>query len=239
MTDVAETNQSGTNRRVKVIIASVAIIVALLIAAFIAAPRIYSSVMGTDAPGAPTLSQNDTGEPVEPADISGSWAVTDGFAGYRVDEVLRGENVTVVGRTEQFSGEFTLDDQSVTAGSVSVDVASIETDSGNRDNYFRSQAMQADQYPTAEFVLTEPISLPDGPITGEPIQITAAGEMTIRDVTQPVTADLEVVFEGSGVRVVGSIPVTFTDFGVEAPSLGFVEVEDQGAIELDLTLERA
>lgn len=120
-----------------------------------------------------------------------------------------------------------------------MDVASIETDSGNRDNYFRSQAMQADQYPTAEFVLTEPISIPDGPITGEPIPITAAGEMTIRDVTQPVTADLEVVFEGSGVRVVGSIPVTFTDFGVEAPSLGFVEVEDQGAIELDLTLERA
>lgn len=236
---MVKTNQSGSNRRAKVIIVSAAIIVALLIAAFIAAPRIYSSVMGTDAPDAPALSQNDSGEAVDPAGISGSWAVTDGFAGYRVEEVLRGENVTVVGRTEQVSGEFTLDEQSVTAGSVSVDVASIETESGNRDNYFRSQAMQADQFPTAEFQLTEPISLPDAAVTGEPIQVTAVGEMTIRDVTQTVTADLEVVFEGNGVRVVGSIPVTFTDFGVEAPSLGFVEVEDQGAIELDLTLERA
>jgi hypothetical protein len=31
--------------------------------------------------------------------------------------------------------------------------------------------------------------------------------------------------------VSGSIPVTFSDYGVEAPSLGFVSVQDKGTVE--------
>jgi hypothetical protein len=39
------------------------------------------------------------------------------------------------------------------------------------------------------------------------------------------------------VQVIGSVPVTFADFGVEAPSLGFVTVEDEGSIEFSLQLQ--
>ena len=52
--------------------------------------------------------------------------------------------------------------------------------------------------------------------------------------TNPVT--LDAVLTGHGGQVTGSIPITFSDFGVLAPSLGFVTVESAGSIEFLLNL---
>ena len=94
-----------------------------------------------------------------PADeLTGDWAIGAGStAGYRLDEVLNGTDVTVVGSTDQVSGTVTVDGEAVTAATVTVDVASIATDSGNRDQYFRTVALETEQFPTATFTLTEPI----------------------------------------------------------------------------------
>jgi hypothetical protein len=46
------------------------------------------------------------------------------------------------------------------------------------------------------------------------------------------------VLTATGGQVSGSIPITFEDYGVEAPSLGFVEVEDQGFVEFLLNVEQ-
>jgi hypothetical protein len=51
--------------------------------------------------------------------------------------------------------------------------------------------------------------------------------------------ELEAVFDGEGGQVAGSIPITFADFGVEAPNLGFVSVEPDGFVEFSLTIARA
>jgi hypothetical protein len=66
-------------------------------------------------------------------------------------------------------------------------------------------------------------------------------------VTVPVTGDLTAQrsrcgssWPSSGRRPVcrrlRSIPLTFADFGIEAPDLGFVSVEDQGSVEFLLRL---
>ena len=47
------------------------------------------------------------------------------------------------------------------------------------------------------------------------------------------------VVETDGVQVVGSVPITFSDFDVEAPSLGFVTVDDAGSVEFGLDLVRS
>ncbi|HEY0125653.1 MAG TPA: YceI family protein, partial [Blastococcus sp.] len=54
--------------------------------------------------------------------------------------------------------------------------------------------------------------------------------------TRQVQVDLSVVRTPEGVDISGSIPVTFADYGIEAPDLGFVRVEDEGAIEFLLRL---
>ena len=62
-------------------------------------------------------------------------------------------------------------------------------------------------------------------------------EATLRGRTDhPVQAEISVVRTGAGVDVSGSVPVTFGDYGIDAPNLGFVRVDDQGAVEFFLRL---
>ena len=205
-------------------------VVALGVVAVVVGPGLYADWGNSRADAAPTLEASATGEPVQATD--GTWTVTDGsFAGYRLEEVLRGQDVTVTGRTEQVTGTVTVEDGRLTAGEIEVDMASIATDQPPRDSYFRDQAVQVRNFPTATFTLTEPADLGDG---ATDVQLT--GDLTIRDVTQQVTVDAQVAASGDTVQVVGSVPVTFADFGIEAPSLGFVTVEDTGAVEFDLRL---
>jgi polyisoprenoid-binding protein YceI len=118
-----------------------------------------------------------------------------------------------------------------------VDVASIATDEPNRDDYFRNDAMKASQNPTATFVLTSPIPAPaDGSTSRQ--TASATGELTLAGVTRPVTAEITVGLDGDSVKLAGSIPITFEDFGVTAPNLGFVSVEPTGDVEFLVVLTK-
>ncbi|GAA1509921.1 polyisoprenoid-binding protein YceI [Agromyces terreus] len=232
-------------KRTKIITASiVAGVLVLGATAAIAGPIIYRDLIVGPAADAPTVTvtpnpEAGTGD-AEASDPTGEWTVADGsFAGYRVDEVLNGTDVTVVGRTDQVTGEITVDGLTLTDAAFEVDVASIATDSANRDDYFRTSAMNAAEHPTANFVLTEPVTVDEAPAVGEVQTVQATGDLTLAGVTQSVTVDLQAVLNGDTGQVAGSIPITFADFGVEAPNLGFVSVEPDGFVELSLELERA
>jgi polyisoprenoid-binding protein YceI len=233
-------------QRTKIITASiVAGVVVLGATAAIAGPIVYRDVIVGEAEAAPSLTaspdtQADASAGAAAEDLSGEWSVESGsYAGYRVDEVLNGTDVTVVGRTEQVTGTLQVDGLSLTAAEITVDVASIETDSGNRDDYFRDTAVRVDEHPTATFVLTDAVIADTEPVVGEVQTVQATGELTLAGVTQTVTVELQAVLNGDTGEVAGSIPVTFADFGVEAPNLGFVSVEPAGFIEFSLQLARA
>jgi polyisoprenoid-binding protein YceI len=216
------------------------VVVLGVVAAFVG-PRIYAGMMEGSADAAPTVSAPTSESTIEDtSDLSGSWTVADGsYAGYRVDEVLNGADVTVTGRTDQVTGDLTTDGLTLTEASITVDVASIATDSSNRDDYFRNNALQTNAYPEAAFVLTEPLTTTGAPVSGESQIVQVTGELTIHGVTQTVTAEMEAVLSGDGGQIAGSIPITFADFDVEAPSLGFVSVVPEGFIEFLLVVEPA
>lgn len=233
-------------KRTKIITASiVAGALVLGATAAIAGPIVYRDLIVGEADAAPTVTaapsaSSGSDASGEASDLSGAWAVTDGsFAGYRVDEVLNGTDVTVTGRTSDVTGALTVDGLTLTDASFEVDVASIETDSGNRDEYFRSTAMRVDEFPTATFVLTEPITVAAAPAVGEVQTVQATGELTLAGVTKTVAVELQAVLNGETGQVAGSIPITFADFGVEAPNLGFVSVEPDGFVEFSLEIARA
>jgi polyisoprenoid-binding protein YceI len=170
------------------------------------------------------------------AELDGGWTVgSDSLAGYRVDEVLNGQNVTVVGRTDDVSGTVQVTDGQVTDGRIEVDMTTVRTDSGSRDGQFQGMIMDTARFPTSTFTLTEP--LPLGPLeAGDRATATVRGDLTIRDVTRDLAATVTVQRDGDAVQVAGSIPITFSDFDVEAPDLGFVKVEDAGEVEFFLVL---
>ena len=208
-------------------------IVAVLALGLGIGPLLYAATQ-EDAAAAPTVqAQPSDVELVD--DTDGTWTVTTGSsAGYRVDEVLNGADVTVAGTTGQVSGSVVIADGDLSTGEVTVDVASINTDSGQRDSYFRDNVMDVGTHPTATFTIRGPVDLPE--LSGTPVTVPVTGDLTLRGQTRQVQADLAVVRTAEGVDVSGAIPVVFSDFGISAPDLGFVRVEDRGQIEFLLKL---
>lgn len=171
---------------------------------------------------------------------AGEWVAGAGsYAGYRVDEVLNGVDVTVTGRTEDVTGTVSTSDTAVTAATFEVDVASITTDQPNRDSYFRSNAINTSQFPTATFTLATPIEAAADLALGAQTEVDAAGTLTMNGVSREVTLRVAVAPTANAVTVAGQIPITFADFGVTAPNLGFVSVEDSGFVEFSLVLQPA
>ncbi|MEM9040664.1 MAG: YceI family protein [Actinomycetota bacterium] len=174
--------------------------------------------------------------------VDGVWTPSDASEfGYRVDEVLSGVNVTAVGRSNEIAGELSIDG-TVADIDVTVQVADIRSDNGSRDGQFRGRIMNADEFPTARFVTTEPIDFGELPAAGEQVTVSATGDLTLRGVTRAVTfdvtAEIAATADGDRIGVLGSIPVVFDDFGIPEPSVGSISVEDNGLIEFVLVFER-
>lgn len=208
---------------------------ALLVLGLVAGPLVYAA-LEDDAPPAQTVEAQPDGATLS-VETDGTWTVAPGStAGYRVDEVLNGADVTVAGTTDQVGGSVVVQDGVLASAEVTVDVASIATDNGRRDAYFRDSVMDVGQHPTTTFTITQPVDLPE--LTGTPVTVPVTGELTVTGTTREVEAELSAVRTPEGVDVSGSIPVTFADHGIEPPDLGFVRVEDAGAVEFLLRLER-
>ncbi len=173
-------------------------------------------------------------------DFDGDWVPTSASEfGYRVEEVLAGVNTTAVGRSNEIEGLLTIEGTTATVVDITVQVENITSDDPRRDSQFRGRIMNADEFPTAEFRITEPIDFGRIPVGDEQITATATGELTLRGVTNPVTFDVTAQTTGGRIGVLGSIPVVFEDYGIENPSFGVVKTEDNGLVEFVLVFERA
>jgi polyisoprenoid-binding protein YceI len=172
--------------------------------------------------------------------LDGTWTAASGsVAGYRVKEVLLGQNTEAVGRTSAVTGKLTVSGGQVASGAFSVDLTRVTSDEQRRDAQFQGRIMETATYPTATFELAEPIELDALPAEGATSSAKASGKLTVHGTTKVVTVQLTVQRSGDSFRVSGSIPVTFADYGITNPSFGPVTTEDHGEIEFLLALTRA
>lgn len=221
---------------------SLAAIVVVALLGFFVAPWVYGTFIAED--DAPAASVDASGARAATGDLAGDWTVTEGAepnrtaAGYTVHEILRGADVTVVGSTDQVSGTATIDGPTLTAAEFAVQVADVATDSSQRDGQFRDRVMDSANHPTATFVLDEPVDLASVPGDGTIGTVTATGTLTLRGTGRPVTVDVDVLRNGDVLVASGSIPATWTDWGIEPPSLGFVTVDGSGSVDSLVTLEQ-
>ncbi|MCD0449030.1 YceI family protein [Actinocorallia sp. API 0066] len=217
-------------------------VVGVLFLGFVVAPFVYTRFIEGDAPerltvGTASPSAQAAGEAV-PAD--GAWKVSAGSqAGYRVKEVLFGQDVEAVGRTGEVSGDLTIAGSSVTEGSFTVQMAGVTTDQDRRDNQFRTRIMDVASHPTSTFRLTSPIELGSVPVVGAQSEAKATGQLTLKGQTRDVTFPVQASRTGADTfEVSGQIPVTFTDYGINNPSLPGIEVEPTGHVEFLLKFAR-
>jgi len=172
--------------------------------------------------------------------VAGAWTVGSGsVVGYRVNEVLLGQNATAVGRTTSVTGHLSIAGTTVTGGAFSVPMATVHSDKSQRDAQFDGRIMDVSQYPTATFTLTSPIDLAPLPAGGVIKDYTAHGRLTLHGTTRAVTFTLSAERKGSQIEVSGDIAVLFSDYGISNPSFaGFVTTQDHGLLEFLLVFDR-
>jgi len=214
---------------------------------FFAAIFVYANFIN-DAPDeldATDLSEALTGTTQAPsasasADFDGDWIPTTASEfGYRVEEVLAGVNTTAVGRSNEIEGMLTIDGTNASVVDITVQIENITSDDSTRDGQFRGRIMNASEFPTAEFRITEPIEFGQIPVGDEQVVATAVGELTLRGVTNAVTFDVTAQTTDGRIGVLGAIPVLFEDYSIDNPSFGVVATEDNGLVEFVLVFERA
>lgn len=216
------------------------VVVLAVVAGITGGPWVYARFIAPEPPAPLTVgTAMTTSPPPAPAvvDPDGTWTVGEGSeAGYRLDEVLSGQDVVVVGRTSQVSGSLTVEGNVLTQARVVVDVASITTPESARDAYFR-RALDTSTYPEATFELGDPVDVSAVGGPGDGVTVELAGTITIRGTSVPTTVQAVVHLGPDGLEVAGSAPVTLADFGLTAPDLPFVTVAQTGTIEVLLVLE--
>lgn len=217
------------------------VVVVLAVALIVGGPWLYARLVADEGREPLALSTpTPTASATVPAttDVEGTWQVGEGSeAGYRLAEVLSGDQLTVVGRTEKVTGTVVVTAGAVTEARVVVDTGSIATDESARDVYFR-RALDTSTYPEATFTLTAPVDVSAVGGSPAPVAVQAAGTLSFHGISRDVVAELQVQRTVDGVEVAGQVPVTLADFGLDAPNLGFVTVEPTGTVEMLLVLRR-
>ena len=144
-----------------------------------------------------------------------------------------------IGRTNAISGSISLKPDGTvdsTNSKFTVDVSTLRTDSSMRDGYVSRMILQTNQYPTVVFVPTQVTGLPATVPQSGDVSFQITGNLTIRDVTKPVTWDVTgTVTNGEGVGK-ATTSFTFEDFNLNQPQVPVVlSVVDK--ITLNLTLD--
>lgn len=131
---------------------------------------------------------------------------------FTLEEDLRGVRTVVVGVTDQVAGQIAvnLDDLAATqVGSIIINARTLLTDNSFRNNAIRNRILNTDQYEFITFTPTQIVGLPASAATGEEIAFQIVGELTIRNITNPVTFDVTATAT-SPTQLVGTATTTVT-----------------------------
>jgi len=216
---------------------AIGVVAAVVLA--VGGPFVYIHFIEGKAPA--PLSISDSPAPNgSSSSMDGSWKVVSGsVAGYRVKEVLMGQDNTAVGRTNDITGSVTVNGTTVSSGSFTVDMTTVHSDKTRRDAQFQGRIMDTATYPTAKFEFSNPVNLAPLPSPGRPKTVPVNGKLTLRGTTRDVAVTVTCRRNGTTAELVGSIPVTFADYGIPNPSFGPITTQDHGVLEFSLKLERA
>lgn len=215
-------------------------------------PTEAPAAVPTVAPAAeaPTAELAATEAPAPAAGGARTFALVPGEskAGYEVDEeflagaadmlgIQPGRGKTV-GSTDQVSGQLTLDFSGapqITSGEFQVDISTLQSDQNRRDNRIRTEWLQSATFPVATFKATGLQNAPASYTEGEEVTFQLAGDLTIREITQPVVFDVKATLQGDTITGTATTAFLMSQFGVDPPSMGnLFTVGDNTVVTLTL-----
>jgi polyisoprenoid-binding protein YceI len=159
-------------------------------------------------------------------------------ARFIIDEVLNNAPKTVIGATKQVAGEIAVDAQNLAntrIGVIQVNARDLATDSSFRDRAIKNRILNTDQFEFITFTPTQIIGLPESGAVGQEYAFQITGDLTIRDVTKPVTFEVK-ASAPSADRFAGTAQTTirYADFNIAIPQVPQVaSVAEEVRLEID------
>lgn len=167
-------------------------------------------------------------------------------ARYKVNEQLAGISFPndAVGTTQAITGALIVNpDGTFAAGSkISVDLKSITSDQGMRDNYVRTRTLEAEKFPTMEVVPKKAIGLPAPMPAGNQAQVgfQLVTDVTLHGVTKEVTWNVVAVLGAAQVGGRATTTVDFAMFNMTKPTLArLISVDDKIGLEIEFRCTRS
>jgi polyisoprenoid-binding protein YceI len=193
----------------------------------------------------PEPEQSETAPQTEsvPAQVETRYAIVqaESQARFTIYEELNGVPTDVIGVTDQVAGEaaVNLADLSQTRlGVVQVNARALATNESRRNQAIRNRILLTDQYEFVTFIPTEISGLSGSAAPGQTFTFRILGDLTIRDITQPVEFEASVSVE-SPERLSGtaSTVIPRSDFNLIVPSVPFVaNVGENVTLAIDFVL---
>jgi polyisoprenoid-binding protein YceI len=160
---------------------------------------------------------------------------------YEVGEVFLDQNNrfnTAIGVTNQVTGEIRIDranPQNSTLWPIEVDISQFQSNSSRRDNAIRERFLQSALFPLATFEATQIDGLPESYQEGHEHRLQINGDLTIREITNPITVDTTVAINGDALTATGDTSFLMSDFGFGPISIaGILQTEDEVKVRLEL-----
>jgi polyisoprenoid-binding protein YceI len=165
-------------------------------------------------------------------------------ARYRVREQLVNLSLPsdAVGATKQITGTIVGKTDGTIVSSESqfvVDLRTLQSDRSMRDNFLRRNVLETDKYPFATFVPKQAEGLDLTLAPTHPTAFKLTGDLTIRNVTKPVTWDVTCQPQGDTGTCHATTSFQFEYFGLTQPRVSVVlSIVDHIALEVDMVLQR-
>ena len=172
------------------------------------------------------------------AQLTGTWTIDPTHS--RVGFVTRHAMITKVrGQFRDVEGTLVIDadNHKTSTAVVTLQVASVDTGQAQRDEHLRTgDFFAASTYPTITFTSTD--------VEVDGVEVTLTGDLTIKDVTRPVTLELE--YQGTAKDLYGNIRAGFdgkttvkrSDWGLTynaALETGGVMISDKTTLEFEIS----
>jgi polyisoprenoid-binding protein YceI len=215
-----------------------------------------SSSAASSAPTAVTTSSasSSTGAATAPAASAAAASAPGGATTYTIAGDKSQAKVTVneklanlpspsdaVLTTNAIQGQLFLgaDTKPIEGAKIMVDMRTLKSDKTQRDNFIRTNTLQADQFPLAEFVVTG-VDGWTGPLTeGKSSTFKLLGNMTIHGVTKPVTFDTTATMQGGNVTGTATTTFKFQDFGMTPPNVSVAKATDTIKLDMNIVANKA
>ena len=158
-------------------------------------------------------------------------------AKYVVEETLRGLVTNAVGTTSAITGEIYLTPSGLAGGQTSafrVDLSTLKSDEGMRDNFIRQNTLQTSRYQYAEFTVKSLSGFPADYAANTQVEMTLTGTLKIKDVQKDVEWKVLARQSGDTLTATADTDILFRDFGMTPPSVPVATARESIHIQIVL-----